>query len=120
MPRPTPADSVMPMDWSTRPSSSMATQRLVKAPLVGVGAAELLGHDEAEQPEVAHLGHEVGREVVVAVPLRDVRRDLALGELADDRAEVLVVLAELEHVGGSFVRWPRSRRGIVVLTLTST
>ena len=32
MPRPTPAESVMPMDWSTRPSSSMATQRLVKSP----------------------------------------------------------------------------------------
>ena len=27
MPRPTPADRVMPIDWSTRPSSSMARQR---------------------------------------------------------------------------------------------
>ena len=27
-------------------------------------AAELLGHDEAEQPELAHARHEVGREVV--------------------------------------------------------
>ena len=60
-------------------------------------AAELLRHDEAEQPEVAHLGHQVGREVVVPVPLRDVRRDLGLGELAHDRAEVLVLLAQLEH-----------------------
>ncbi len=32
MPRPTAASSVMPMDWSTRPSSSIATQRLVKSP----------------------------------------------------------------------------------------
>ena len=32
MPRPTPAESVMPIDWSTRPSSSMAMHRLVKAP----------------------------------------------------------------------------------------
>ena len=32
MPRPTPADSVMPIDWSTRPSSSMATQSEVKSP----------------------------------------------------------------------------------------
>ena len=38
-------------------------------------AAELLGHDEAEQAEVAHRRHEVGREVVLAVPLGDVRLD---------------------------------------------
>ena len=31
MPRPTPADRVMPMDWSTRPSSSMATHSEVKS-----------------------------------------------------------------------------------------
>src|SRR5690349_13679616 len=32
MPRPTAASRVMPTDWSTRPSSSIATQRLVKSP----------------------------------------------------------------------------------------
>ena len=32
IPRPTPADSVIPQDWSTRPSSSIATHRLVKSP----------------------------------------------------------------------------------------
>ena len=32
MPSPTAASSVMPIDWSTRPSSSIATQRLVKSP----------------------------------------------------------------------------------------
>src|SRR3954452_19044803 len=32
IPRPTAASSVIPIDWSTRPSSSMATQRLVKSP----------------------------------------------------------------------------------------
>ena len=32
MPRPTPASSVMPIDWSTRPISSIATHRLVKSP----------------------------------------------------------------------------------------
>ena len=31
MPSPTPADRVIPIDWSTRPSSSIATQRLVKS-----------------------------------------------------------------------------------------
>ena len=34
MPRPTPASRVMPIDWSTRPSSSIATHSVVKsAPL---------------------------------------------------------------------------------------
>ena len=32
MPRPTAASSVMPIDWSTRPISSIATHRLVKSP----------------------------------------------------------------------------------------
>ena len=32
MPRPTAASSVMPIDWSTRPISSMARHRLVKPP----------------------------------------------------------------------------------------
>ena len=32
MPRPTAASSVIPIDWSTRPISSIATQRLVKSP----------------------------------------------------------------------------------------
>ena len=32
MPSPTAASSVMPIDWSTRPISSMATHRLVKSP----------------------------------------------------------------------------------------
>ena len=32
MPSPTPASSVMPIDWSTRPSSSMATHSEVKSP----------------------------------------------------------------------------------------
>ena len=32
MPRPTAASRVMPIDWSTRPISSIATHRLVKSP----------------------------------------------------------------------------------------
>ena len=67
MPSPTPASRVMPSDWSTRPISSIATHRLVKSPS---GAAELLRGGEPEQAEVAHLLHDVGREVVLAVPLR--------------------------------------------------
>ena len=72
MPRPTPAESVMPTDWSARPSSSIAMQREVKS---APRAAVPLGRGEAEQPEVAELRDEVGGEVVVAVPLGDVRLD---------------------------------------------
>ena len=74
MPRPTPASRVMPIDWSTRPSSSIATHSEVKS---APRAAVLLGHDQAEQAELAHRVHDLDREVVLAVPLRDVRRDLA-------------------------------------------
>ncbi len=66
---------------------------------VGVRPAVLLRRGEAEEAEVAHLRHELGGEVRVAVPLLDVRGDLALGEVADDHAEVLVLLAQLEHGG---------------------
>ena len=55
------------------------------------GAAVLLGSGEPEQAELAHLLHDVDREVVVAVPLRGVRRDLGLGEVADAAAELLVL-----------------------------
>ncbi len=96
MPRPTPADRVMPIDWSTRPSSSIATQSDGEVAVVA-HATELLRHDEPEQPELTHLRDEVGREVVVLVPLRDVRFDLVLSELPDDLAEVLVLLGQLEH-----------------------
>ena len=58
---------------------------------------ELVGHHQAEQAEVTQLRHQVGREVVVAVPLGDVRLDWPGRELADHLAEVLVVLAQLVH-----------------------
>ena len=126
MPRPTPAERVMPIDWSTRPSSSIAMHRLVNAPPSECleRPAELLGHDEAEQAEVAHRRHEVGGEVVLAVPLGDVRLDRVGRELADHLAEVLVVLAQLVH-GRSFAQAVPSpgrgaRQSVGFLTLTST
>ena len=93
--------------------------------LVETGPAVLLRGHQAEQPEVAHLRHEVHGEVAVAVPLLDVRGHLGLGELADGGAEVLVLLGQLEHGGGPFAggrrpgiarRWTRRS----CLTLTST
>ena len=75
MPRPTPADSVMPIDWSTRPSSSIATHRLVKSPPSASSSEppNSSGTTRPNRPSSPILRHEVGREVVVAVPLRDVR-----------------------------------------------
>ena len=67
---------------------------------VAVGAPELLGHDEAEEPEVAHLRDQVDREVLRQVPGGDVRSHLGLRELTHDGAEVFVFLAELEHWRG--------------------
>ena len=68
------------------------------------GAAELLRSGEAHQAERAHLLHDVGREVVVAVPLRGVRGDLGLGEVADAATELLVLGGQLEghalHLSG--------------------
>ena len=99
MPSPTPADSVMPIDWSIRPSSSIATQSEVKSlpvPSVRYEPPNSSGRQQPEQAEVAHLGDQLDREVVVAVPGRDVRRDLGLGEVAHDLAERLVIFGQLE------------------------
>ena len=63
-------------------------------------AAVLLGGGEAHQPELAHLLHHVGREVVVAVPLGRVGRDLGLGEVADHTPELLVLARQLVRHGG--------------------
>ena len=54
-------------------------------------AAVLLRGGEAEEAELAHLLHDVDREVVRAVPLRGVGGDLLLGELADGTPELLVL-----------------------------
>ena len=93
----------MPIDWSTRPSSSIATHRVVKAPPSSGSRLppNSSGTTRPKRPEVTHLRDEVGREVRVPVPLGHVRLDLALGEVAHDLAEVLVVLAELEHRSSS-------------------
>ena len=53
-------------------------------------AAVVLRRGQSHQAELAHLLHDVDREVVLAIPLRGVRRDLGGGELADDLTELLV------------------------------
>ncbi len=102
IPRPTAASSVMPIDWSTRPISSIATQRLVKSP---PAAAVLLRGGQPEQAELTESRHDLDREVVLAVPAGGVRGDLRLGELADDLAERLVLVGQLEvHSAGLLVQ----------------
>ena len=98
MPRPTAASSVMPIDWSTRPISSIARHSDVKPPSSPAIPAppNSSGAVSPIRPSCAHLLHDVGREVVVAVPLRGVRRDLLLGEVADAAAELLVLGGQLE------------------------
>ena len=94
----------------------MAMHSVVKS---AAAAAVLLGERQAEQAELAHGQHGVDREGVVAVPRLGVRRDLALGEVADDLAERLLLVAELEvhradrrrpYAGGRVDRRPARRR----------
>ncbi len=61
--------------------------------VVGAAAAVLLRERQAEQPEPAHREHRLDREAVVAVPVGGVRRDLGLGELAHDVAELHLLRA---------------------------
>ena len=91
----------MPIDWSTRPSSSIATHSEAKSPLA---AAPLLGEDEAEQPELAHRRDDVDGEVVVAVPLRGVRGDLGLGEVAHRRPRNISCSGDNSQLTGALAR----------------
>ena len=63
---------------------------------VGAGAAVLLRHADAHQPELGELAEDVAREVVLAVPLRRVRLDLGADELARERLDLLLLGRELE------------------------
>ena len=92
-PRPTPADSVMPSDWSTRPISSMAMHSVENG---AVRAAVGLGEHQPEQAELAHGPHGVEGEGVVPVPGLGVRCHLGVGEGAHDRPERLLLVVELE------------------------
>ena len=76
---------------------------------VGAAAPVLLGEGDAEQAQVAHLAHGVDGERVVAVPRLGVRCDLALGEVANDLAERLLLRGEL-HVHPPEVTRRRSER----------
>ena len=59
-------------------------------------AAVLLGHAHAHQPELGELREELVREPVLAIPLRRVRRDLRVRELARERLDLALLGGELE------------------------
>ena len=63
-------------------------------------AAVLLGHEDAQHPELAQLREDVARKDLRLVPLLDVGRDLGLGEVADHRANGLLLLGERESESG--------------------
>ena len=60
------------------------------------GAAVLLRHADAHQPELGELAEDVAREVVLAVPLGRVRLDLGADEVARERLDLLLLGGELE------------------------
>ena len=95
-PRPTPASSVIAIEWSTRASSSIAMHSIVRSPPPPPYSS---GNGMPNSPRSPIAAHDVDREVVVAVPRLGVRRDLALGEVAHHPAQRLVLLGEL-HVHG--------------------
>ncbi len=96
IPRPTPADRVMPIDWSTRPSSSMATQRLVKSASAPPNSS---GTTRPNSPRSPIFGTSSTGKRCCSSHSCDVRRDLGERELAHHPAEVLVLLRQLEHPG---------------------
>ena len=63
--------------------------------VVAAHAAVLLGERQPEQAELAHLGHDVVRELAAFVVAADDRRDDVAGELGDGVPQVLLLRREL-------------------------
>lgn len=57
----------------------------------------LLPHVDAAQAELAGLGEDVHREVLLGVPVEGVRGDALLGEVADGVDQGLLVVGDGEH-----------------------
>ena len=62
-------------------------------------AAVLLRERETEEPELAHLQHDIDGELVVAVPPLGMRSDLGLRELAHESPQRLLFLTQFERCG---------------------
>jgi hypothetical protein len=76
---------------------------------VGARAAKLLGHAHPHQAELAELCEELVWEAVLPVPVRGVRRDLGVGDLAGERLDLPLLVGQGEVHGGS-VGPPRAAR----------
>ena len=63
---------------------------------VRAGAAVLLGHAHAHEPELGELREDVAREAVLAVPLGRVRLDPLAREVAGERLDLALLRAQLE------------------------
>ena len=66
---------------------------------VGAGAAVLLRHADAEQPELGQRCEQLPREPVRAIPLGGVRLDLGAGEVARERLDLALLRRQLEVHG---------------------
>lgn len=76
-----------------------------KAQIVGAAAAELLGDDDPQQAGFRQLGVQLARKDVLAIPFRDIRRNLSLRDL-------LGQLTDRDLIGGQLeLRCPRGERG---------
>ena len=90
---PIAADSVIAIDWSTRPSSSSARHTVMASASDPPYAS---GNGRPNNPSVAHLLHHVERELLLPVGLGRPRIDDLFGELADDAAERLLLRSQVE------------------------
>ena len=88
------------MDRDRDADAGVGTRELLQHEGVGeevrACAAVLLRDAHAHQPQLGQLRVEVAREMVIAVPVRCVRRDLRVRELACERLDLPLVVGELE------------------------
>jgi hypothetical protein len=66
---------------------------------VGAGPAVLLRYADAEQADLAQLAQQLARERVRPIPLRGVRGDLGVGDLAGQRLDLQLLRREVEVHG---------------------
>ena len=80
--------------------SGITARKLLEDEDVGqeicTGAAVLVGHADAHQPELGELAEDLLRETVLAVPLGSVRLDLGRRKLSRQRLDLPLLGAELE------------------------
>ena len=78
------ADAGLQRDGDRLVDSSQFLDGDAHAGEVAATTADRFGKRDPEQPELAHLAHDVDRELVGAIPLLGVRFDLGVGELANE------------------------------------